>query len=137
MVFAALPATLTPSGGLINVETRLCSEAIVAGLVVRKLANGNVEIANAVAAATADMVGIAVNETNAANQPITFARPGSVLTVSGLTAGESYYLGEGATEGQVGLFADAATANAFATLVGIALSATSLYIVGRETGVSV
>jgi len=137
MAFAALPNTLTPTGGLINTETRLCSEAIAAGLVVRQLANGTVEIANAVAANTADMAGVAVNATNAANQPITYARPGSVLTVSGLSAGESYYLGEGATEGQVGLFADAATANAFATIVGLALSTTSLYVIGRETGVSV
>ncbi len=137
MAYAALPVTLTSTGGLINVETRLCSEAIAAGLAVRKLANGKVEIANSDGATTDDMAGIAICETNAANQPCVYARPGSVLTVSGLVAGTTYYLGGGANEGQTGLFTDVQTSNYFATAMVLALSATSAYVLGNATGVSV
>jgi len=135
MAFAALSTSVVPSNTG-NVRQCTSTEAIAAGLVVRTTTGDKCEIANSGAAATDDVLGIAVSETNAAGQPIIVALPSTLLTgLSGLTPGQTYYLGNGANEGQVGLFTDASTASALATVVGVAVSATSLYILPYASGV--
>ncbi len=116
-----------------QIDHGIAAEAISIGQVVRRTSAGLIEVANAAAALTADMVGVALQTVTAGN-PIQYAKPGAVLTVSGLTKGVAYYLGGGADEGKVGLFTDADTANVFATLVGLARSATQFQIIGIYSG---
>ncbi len=134
MAFAALPTTLVPEDTT-AVKSALTAEAVTAGFVIRKNAAGTLAIADSEVAAEDDVEGIALVSALAAGQPLTYAPIGSVVTVSGLTPGQTYYLGGSADQGEVGLFADATTGTHFATVVGVALSATRLQIVGIKTDV--
>jgi len=137
MAFAAMATTLKVSGisttGLIQ---GISTEAIDAGHSVRLVSGSNrYEIANSDATGTADMAGVALNSTLGADQPVFIAPPGFTLTtLSGLVAGTAYFLGGAADQGDIGLFADLATPNYFTTIVGIALTTTTFYIIGYATG---
>lgn len=135
MAFAILTAPISIEDPTL-IKYGKTAEAITQGHVVRLTTTNTLEIANSAAANTADMVGVALQTVTAINQYVGYAPPGAVITTSGLTAGQSYLLGNAADEGKVGLFSDVDTANAYGTLVGLALSATRLLIIGRATGVA-
>lgn len=95
--------------------------------------DGSAKLATANAAASAAFAGVSVNGSVSGN-PINVAGPGTRITVSGLTKGVAYYLS--ATAGKICPFADL-TSGKYVTLVGIADSATVLYIIGTARGITI
>lgn len=109
-------------------------ETFAPGSVLRLDSTGKLVKTDAEVLATSDVVGVALGESNAANQWIAYAGKGCKLTVSGLTGGESYYVGGSADAGKVGVRADAVTGTHFASIAGIAHSATVFEVLGIKTG---
>lgn len=136
MALAAMGNTLTANVNIDNMGQGLSSEAITAGYVIRRTTANKVEIANSAAVATATVDGVALNTVHAAEQPVFYAKPGATLTISSptLTPGVAYYLGGDADEGEIGLLSDVNTGGDYATIVGIALTATTLYLICKDTG---
>lgn len=79
--------------------------------------------------------GVAITGVFAANQPIVYALAGRRITgLTGLTVGATYYLGGNPNQGKVGLFSDIAVGDTI-VIVGIAMSATDMVLILRNTGV--
>lgn len=135
MAFALLPATLTLLSG--QPRSIQSGEAFAAGAAVRIDSTGRLVKVDSEVLATSDMAGIALSESNAANQWVTYAPPGCKLTVSGLVAGESYWCGGSGDAGEVGLRADAVTGTHYGTLAGVTHSTTIFEVLGIKTGVAV
>lgn len=134
MAFAFLPSTITAEDASSVKLGGPAAEAITAGYVIRRTSTNTIVIANSEVASEDDILGVAV-VTAAVGQPVYYVPPGSFVVVSGLTAGETYFLGGGADEGKVGLRADAVTGTHFASIVGISYSATRLRVLGWNTDV--
>jgi hypothetical protein len=77
--------------------------------------------------AAAACVGVSLNVTSAANQPITYAQPGANVTYNAaLTEGAGFYVTD--TAGGLSLFADRNTGD-WLQLVGVATSTTNLFLI--------
>lgn len=132
MAFALLTSSVKVFSG--QIRTAKAVGVLAAGTVVRIDANGKLAATDAEVLANSDVAGILISEANAADQDVTYAPIGCKLTVSGLTGGETYYAGGSGDAGEVGLRADAVTSTHFATIVGVAHSATLFEVVGIKTG---
>lgn len=78
------------------------------------------------------VVGVMVSTAEGAGQNVYYAPPGEIITVSGLASGVAYYLH---SSGDVCLFSDLTTGDRV-VLVGVALSATRLYLICYDTGIT-
>ncbi len=132
MAFAFLPSTTKVFSG--QIRTAKASGVLAAGTVVRLDANGKLAATNAEVLGESDVAGVLISEANAADQDVTYAPPGTKLTTSGLTGGETYYVGGTADAGKVSVRADAVTGTHFATIAGVAHSATLFEVLGIKTG---
>lgn len=133
MAYAALTTSIVIEDNSL-IRTAVASEAIVAGACVRKGNTGRFEVADSNAVGTSSCDGVALSGCPA-NGTFTYAPPGAVVTVSGLTPGETYFLGGGADEGKVGVRADVVTGTDYATVIGLTLSATRLFLVCKALSV--
>jgi hypothetical protein len=132
MAFALLTSSLTLLSG--QPTGAQAAGVLAAGTAVRIDSTGKLAATNAEVLGESDCHGILLSEANAANQWVQYAKPGCKLTVSGLTGGETYYCGGSGDAGEVGVRADAVTGTHFATIAGIAHSATVFEVVGIKTG---
>lgn len=133
MAFAILPATLTAEDPQ-SIKHGTAGEALTIGHCIRKNSVGKFVIADSEVGVEDNMDGVALN-TAINNGPVAYAPPGTFLTVSGLVAGETYYLGGAADEGKVGVRADAVLGTHFATIAGVTYSATRFRVLGWNTDV--
>lgn len=134
MAFAALPSTIVAED-LQSVKIGpAAAEAITAGYVIRLTSTNTIMIADSEAAGEDDVLGVAL-ATVAVGQQVPYAPPGTFVIVSGLTAGETYFLGGAADQGKVGVRADAVAGTHFATMVGVSYSATRFRVLGWNTDV--
>src|SRR3990170_2150795 len=101
MAFAFLPATIVAEDPQSVKQGPNAGEAITAGYVIRKTTTNLSMISDAEVAAEDDVLGVAV-VTAAVGQPVMYVPPGSFVVVSGLTPGETYFLGGAADQGKVG-----------------------------------
>lgn len=134
MAVIELPNTTVAAAGA-NTLTAPAAEVVRAGQCIKLDANKRAVLSDSSSAASDDIAGIAVNSAQI-GQPVTYVPPNNNVTTTGLTAGVAYFLAGGTDEGEICLAADLETPNWYATLVGVALSTTSLHIIGVSTGVA-
>lgn len=135
MAFAFLTSSVVLASG--QPRFAQSGETFAAGSALRIDSTGKLVKVDSEVLATSDFAGIALAESNAANQWVSYAPPGCLLTVSGLTAGEVYWCGGSADAGKVGLRSDAVTGTHYGTVAGVTFGTTSLYVLGIKTGVAV
>lgn len=117
-----------------SVKDEVAGVAILAGQVVyRDVSDGRVKLASTATAAVAAAVGVALNSAPTVGQPVRVCWDGTVTGVAALVVGEPYFVSD--TAGSVGQISDVGTGD-FVTLVGIALSATSLRVRPLASGVA-
>jgi hypothetical protein len=134
MAFALLPATGYSESG--RTKFGVATETMASGTAIRHTTGDKIEKANSEGAATDECDGILITDANVIGQQCLYVGKGDVVAgLSGLTPGTVYYLGGASDEGEVGLAADAATGTHFATLAGVALSASRFLVLGIHTNV--
>lgn len=117
-----------------SIKHGIAGEVITHGDCVRINTAGAIVIADSEVAAEDNMVGVALNSA-VVGGPVGYAPPNTFVTTSGLTAGETYFLGGAADQGEIGLRADAVLGTHFATVAGASYSATRFRILGWNTDV--
>lgn len=124
---AATDVTLSSTLKCVNGYTPdegISGEAITAGMVVYKdSTTTKLMKAIATSANAAKAVGIALSSAPGADQPLKLVKEGDITNVSGLTAGEAYFVSD-TTAGALMKYSDIG-AGEFATYCGFALSTTS------------
>lgn len=127
MADLVLPTTTKAAAGT-KVETATAGEALVAGnaIYLDLTAGGVAKKCDGTTAAKANCAGVAVNSAPGTGQHVEYVGNG-LLDTSGLTAGTPYFVAP-ATGGALAPILDVDTANAQATFVLIAKSATSALV---------
>ena len=125
-------ANVVPGTGA-QVAPYTAGATITAGQVVYfDAATSTVKLADADASTTAAIIGVAVNGA-ASGQPVDVQTGGYLTTNAALTAGVTYYLST--TAGGIAPFADLTTGD-YVTVIGTAVSTTSLYVHPFSSGVA-
>lgn len=123
-------ANVDATGGLL--ETGVAGEAITAGQVLHKDASNEMVLSDADDTDLDVVEAIAVNDA-AAGQPITYAKPGTDITIGAtLTAGDTYWLS--ATAGGIAPEGDLTTGDR-KILLGVAISTSVLRFRPIDSGV--
>lgn len=134
MADLAITAANVQPGSGIKTKTVTAGEAIAAGKAVAYAADGGGMLADSDSATALirSPKGIALNSA-AAGQPVTVCERGNVVLGAVLTAGVAYYLSN--TPGGICPVADVGTGE-YATVLGLAISTTTLQVGIQESGVA-
>jgi hypothetical protein len=116
-------------------ETVTAGEAVTIGQAVYRHSNGKYKLTDADVESSSEIAGIALTQAAASGQPLVICTAGDLpMKSSGITVGTAYYVHT--TPGAIALIGDLSSGD-YVSLVGIAISATTLRLDFLVTGVTV